>query len=299
MKAIIPAAGLGTRFLPETKAVPKELLPVLDKPVLQYVVEEALAAPSCTGVVVINSLSKQLIEEYFKRDFELEELLNERNKTRAAELIVEAGNLDVDFVYQHEPLGLGHAVFCAEPVTQNEPFYVLLGDVIVPDQTILPKLHEVSEAHGGASVIAVVPVEESQVSRFGIIDGTPVAGVTGENDAHEPGAVWKVSGMVEKPAVDQAPTRLAIFGRYLLSPAVMDALQDVEPGVGGEIQLTDALVKVLGEEGFYAVVIDPNEGYDTGTIPNLIAANVKLAQKDSRYAGDLALALQPQDTSAH
>lgn len=278
MKAIIPAAGLGTRFLPETKTVPKELLPVLDKPVLQYVVEEALDAPACDEVIIVNSRSKALIEQYFSRDEELESLLVSRGKSKEAKACEHAGDLAVTFVYQDEPLGLGHAVHCAADNCSNESFYVLLGDVIVPEKTILRKMHEISETHGGASVIAVIKVAPEEVSRFGVIGGCCI-----EGESEQVGTVYRVDQMVEKPALEDAPTHLAIFGRYLLSSRVMELLAHTDAGVGGEIQLTDALIELLQHEEMYALVIDEEEGYDTGTIPNLIAANVALAKKDPRH----------------
>lgn len=305
MKAIIPAAGLGTRFLPATKSVPKEMLPVLDRPVIQRIVEEALAAPACDGCVVVTSRSKPLIEAYFSPDPALSALLRSRGKGGCADACDHAGSLPVQFIYQDEPRGLGHAVLCASPATGDEPFYVLLGDVVVPEASILPKLRAVSEVHGGASVIAVVAVPDEEVSRFGIVGGLPVAALPGSEaagsagpggapapeGASRPGAVWKLDRMVEKPPLEEAPSRLAIFGRYLLSPCVMELLATQGPGAGGEVQLTDALVRALGQEEMYALVIDPDEGYDTGTIPNLVAANVRMGLADSRYAGALRAAL--------
>ncbi len=293
MKAIIPAAGLGTRFLPETKSVPKEMLPVLDQPVIQHIVEEAIAAPACDACVVVTSKDKPLIEAYFQADPAFSDMLRGRGKAAYADACDHAGALPVEYLYQDEPRGLGHAVLCAAPATGDEPFYVLLGDVVVPGNSILPKLREVSEAHGGASVIAVVAVPDDEVSRFGIVGGSFVGAVKGFEGCadSEPGAVWKISEMVEKPALEDAPSHLAIFGRYLLSAHVMELLATQEPGKGDEIQLTDALVRALAEEEMYAVVIDPNEGYDTGTIPNLVAANVRMALADDRYAPALREAL--------
>ncbi len=265
MKAIIPAAGLGTRFLPATKAIPKEMLPVVDKPVIQYVVEEGLAS-NADEVIIVNSHDKPAIEKHFEKDVALEQMLRERGKAAYADAIAYVGSLNVGFVYQDEALGLGHAIHCAKEKTGKEPFYVLLGDVLVPGNGMLPAMQEVSDEHGGASVIAVMPVPESEVDRFGIIAGAEVA----------PG-VWKVSKLVEKPAQEDAPTNLAVFGRYLLSPRVMELLDDAKPGVGGEIQLTDALDALLQEEDMYALVVDPAEGLDSGTIPNWLEANKILA----------------------
>lgn len=267
MKALIPAAGLGTRFLPETKAIPKEMLLVVDRPVIQYVVEEGLAS-AADEVVIINSRDKKAIEKHFTPDPELVATLRARGKDAYADTVEYVGNLNVSYVYQDEPLGLGHAVYCAHEKTAGEPFYVLLGDVLVPDNKMLPRMQEVSDAHNGASVIAVVPVPDDQVHRFGVIAGQAVS----DN-------VWKVDSLVEKPALEDAPSNLAVFGRYLLSPRVMELLASVKPGVGGEIQLTDALDAVLHEEEMYALVIDPEDGYDTGTVETWLATNNALYAK--------------------
>lgn len=265
MKAVIPAAGLGTRFLPATKAVPKEMLLVVDRPAIQYVVEEGLAS-AADGVVIVNSHEKKAIEDHFAPDDDLVALLRERGKDAYADEVERVGNLPVGFVYQEEALGLGHAVLCAAEQTADESFYVLLGDVLVPGNGMLPAMQAVSDAHGGASVIAVMPVPEDEVDRFGVIAGEEV----------EPG-IWKVSGLVEKPPASEAPTNLAVFGRYLLTPRVMELLRDVEPGVGGEIQLTDALDALLKEEEMYALVVSPEDGFDTGTRESWLATNVALA----------------------
>ena len=248
MKALIPAAGLGTRFLPATKAQPKEMLLVVDRPAIQYVVEEGLAS-AADEVVIINSHSKKIIEDHFSPDPELVALLRERGKNAYADEVERVGNMNVSYVYQEEALGLGHAVRCAAEKTGGEAFYVLLGDVLVPNNAMLPRMQEISDAHGGASVIAVMPVEA-------VADD-----------------VWKVDSLVEKPAPEDAPSNLAVFGRYLLSPRVMELLADQKPGVGGEIQLTDALDAVLKEEEMYALVIDPADGFDTGTIDTWLETN--------------------------
>lgn len=266
MKALIPAAGLGSRFLPATKAQPKEMLLVVDRPVIQYVVEEGLAAAD--EVVIINSRDKKSIEEHFTPNPALEAELRSRGKDKYADKVAHAGNLNVSYVYQDEPLGLGHAVHCAAEATGNEPFFVLLGDVIVPDNQMLIKMKEVSDAHNGAGVIAVLPVAEDQVDRFGVIDGVEVSE-----------GVWKVNSLVEKPAVEDAPSNLAVFGRYLLTPRVMELLADAKPGAGNEIQLTDALDALLKEEEMYALVIDPEDGYDTGTIESWLDTNNRLYKK--------------------
>lgn len=276
MKAVIPAAGLGTRFLPGTKCVPKELLPVLDRPVIQRVVEEALDVPGVDGVVIVNSPAKPQIERHFSRDEELERELRSRGKEGLAQAVAAAGELPVSFVYQQEALGLGHAVLQAADAVGDEPFLVLLGDYYVPGHVMCRRMAEVSAAHGGASVIAVAPCAPEEVSRYGVISGTCVSG--GEGDA--PGAVWRVDGMVEKPRVSEAPSRLFAVGRYLLSPAVMRLLASQEPGAGGEVQLTDAMVRLLSQEEMYAVVCDPAEGMDTGTPAAWAASNARAALTD-------------------
>ncbi len=268
MIAVIPAAGLGSRFLPVTKSQPKEMLPVLSKPVIQYVVEESVAA-GADKVVIVNSRDKTSIEEHFSPNSELSSYLRDHNKDKYADAIDAAGNLPVSYVYQDEPLGLGHAILQADEQSAGEPFYILLGDVIVPEGGILEKMKQIHDKHNGANVIAVFPVADDEVNRFGIISGNEVS-----TD------VWKIDRLVEKPPLEDAPSNLAVFGRYLLSPRVMELLHDAKPTVGGEIQLTDALDKVLEEEEMYALVIDPNAGFDTGTIYTWLETNIKLALHD-------------------
>lgn len=267
MKALIPAAGLGSRFLPATKAQPKEMLMVVDKPAIQYVVEEGLAS-AADEVIIINSHDKKSIEEHFTPNPALEAELRSRGKDSYADKVAYAGNLNVSYVYQEEPLGLGHAVYCAHDKIEGEPFFVLLGDVLVPDNQMLIRMKEVSDEHNGASVIAVLPVPHDEVDRFGVIDGTQIS-----DD------VWNISSLVEKPPVDQAPTNLAVFGRYLLTPRVMELLAEVKPGAGGEIQLTDALDKLLEEEEMYALVIDEEDGFDTGTVESWLDTNNRLYKR--------------------
>ena len=268
MIAIIPAAGIGSRFLPVTKSQPKEMLPVLDKPVIQYVVEEAVAA-GVDEVVVVNSRGKASIENHFTPDPQLSRRLRGVGKDKYADAVDAAGMLPVTYVYQDEPLGLGHAILQADEKANGEPFYVLLGDVIVPEKDILQRMEKIHEEHGGANVIAVFPVPDDKVNRFGIISGDQVGD-----------EVWKIDRLVEKPAVGEAPSNLAIFGRYLLSPRVMELLRDARPTVEGEIQLTDALDQVLREEEMYALVIDPSDGFDTGTISTWLETNIKMALRD-------------------
>ena len=211
---------------------------------------------------------KKVIEDHFAPDPDLVALLRSRGKDAYADEVERVGNMNVSYVYQEEALGLGHAVRCAAEKTGDEAFYVLLGDVLVPNNKMLPRMQEISDAHGGASVIAVMPVAHDEVNRFGVIAGEAVA-----DD------VWKIDALVEKPAPEDAPSNLAVFGRYLLSPRVMELLADVEPGVGGEIQLTDALDAVLKEEEMYALIIDPADGFDTGTVESWLETNNVLMQQ--------------------
>lgn len=264
MKALIPAAGLGSRFLPATKAQPKEMLLVVDKPAIQYVVEEGLAS-GADEVIIINSRDKKSIEEHFTPDPELEAELRSRGKDSYADKVAHAGSLNVSYVYQDEPLGLGHAVHCAADRIESEPFFVLLGDVLVPENNMLTRMKEISDEHNGANVIAVLPVPEAEVDRFGVIAGEEIAG-----------DVWKVSALCEKPTPEEAPSNLAVFGRYLLSPRVMELLAEVKPGADGEIQLTDALDEVLKEEEMYALVINEEDGFDTGTVESWLDTNNRL-----------------------
>lgn len=294
MKAVIPAAGLGTRFLPATKDIPKELLPVLDKPVIQRVVEEALAVDAVDSVVIVNSHEKPSIEAYFSPAPKLIAHLLSHGKDALAAATEAAGELPVAFVYQDEPLGLGHAVLQAAPEVADEPFLVLLGDYFIPSHEVNRTLAQVSAEHGGCSVIAVAPVPHDQVSRYGIVAGELAGSVDGTpKGIEEPGAVLKLSGLVEKPPADEAPTNLFIVGRYLLTPRVMGLLAGQEPGAGGEIQLTDALVRLLEEEEMYAVVIDVMEGCDTGTPAAWAGTNARMALADPTQREAFLEALGP------
>ena len=279
MKAVIPAAGLGTRFLPATKEQPKEMLPVVGKPVIQYVVEEAVDA-GVDDVLVVTGRGKRAIEDHFDRSAELEDLLERAGNTEKLRQVRQISELaDVFYVRQGRPRGLGHAVLCAAPHTLDQPFFVMLGDVIVPGNNVLPRLQEIYEKYG-ASVIAVEPVEREYVSRYGVIAGREV----------EPG-VWEVTDLVEKPPANEAPSNLAIFGRYLLTPKVMELLPHVEEGRGGEIQLTDALRDLLKHEEVYAVTMD-STGYDTGNILSWLEANVSLALETEEFGSQLRDSLE-------
>ncbi|MDR1412368.1 MAG: UTP--glucose-1-phosphate uridylyltransferase GalU [Actinomycetes bacterium] len=278
MKAIIPAAGLGTRFLPVTKAQPKEMLPVLDKPIMQYVVEEAAAA-GAADILLITGRGKRVLEDHFDRSAELERILAATGAEEKLKKVQTISNLaDIFYVRQKAPKGLGHAIARGAAFVGNEPFYVLLGDVIVPDCDILPRLKAVYD-HTKVSVIAVQRVTRNLVSRYGIIDGESQTGL-GEG-------VYKLHGLVEKPSATEAPSDLAIIGRYLLTPAVMDVLAQTQPGAGGEIQLTDALVALLRQEDVYAVEVEPYAAWDTGNVLSWLEANVALALSDERYVDEL------------
>lgn len=281
MKAVIPAAGLGSRFLPATKAQPKEMLPIVDKPAIQYIVEEALEA-GADEVVIVNSHDKTSIEQQFTPNERLVSQLRAKGKDNYADAVEQAGELPVSYVYQEEPLGLGHSVLQAAPKTGDDMFMVMLGDVLVPDNTICAAMNAISASHSNASVIAVVPVPDDQVSRFGIV-----------GCVEEPDGALRITKMVEKPALEDAPSHLAIFGRYLLTPKVMELLKTTEPGAGNEIQLTDALVELLKTENVYAYVIDPEEGFDTGTVATWIEANVALAMRDPKLAAHLKETVGP------
>ena len=280
MKAIIPAAGLGTRFLPATKAQPKEMLPVVDKPVIQYVVEEAGAA-GVDEILIVTGRGKRAIEDHFDRSVELESLLEETGKVKELSTVLTISELaEVFYVRQKQPRGLGHAVMCGAPFTDDEAFYVMLGDELVPDCSLLPRMRDVHD-RTGASVIAVVPAPEDQVYRYGVIAGEPV----------EDG-VWKITGLIEKPPRGEEPSNLRIFGRYLLTPAVMEILAATPPGQGGEIQLTDALVNLLEREEIYAVIIDPATGHDTGNVLAWLEANVALALERAEFGEELRASLR-------
>ncbi len=275
MKAIIPAAGLGTRFLPVTKSQPKEMLPIVDKPVIQYVVEEAAAA-GADDILIITGRGKRAIEDHFDRSIELEDLLERAGNTAKLREVRNISEIaEVFYVRQKKPRGLGHAVMCGAPfVSDGEPFYVMLGDVLVPGNDCLPRLKAAYDKYG-ASVVAVTNVERHMVSRYGIIAGEEV----------EPG-VWKVSDLIEKPSLNEAPSQMALFGRYLLTPTIQDLLPKIEPGYGGEIQLTDAVRELVKHEPVYAVVVD-GQGYDTGNVLAWLEANVALALSDADQGPDI------------
>ncbi|MDR2673198.1 MAG: UTP--glucose-1-phosphate uridylyltransferase [Coriobacteriales bacterium] len=297
MKAIIPAAGLGTRFLPASKAIPKEMLPVLERPAIQYVVEEALAAAASEVIIICNDDKPELVA-HFSPSPDLERSLHNRGKDNLAAAVRHAGGLPVSFTRQGEPLGLGHAVHCAADLVRDERFYVLLGDVLVPDNRLLARMRSISDKYNGASVIAVWAVPDEEVSRFGVIDGELVSGVPlserdGSEGTQDDPAVWLLNTLVEKPALKDAPSNLAAFGRYLLTPTVMSILAHTAPGAGGEIQLTDALVELMQSEEVYALEVGPDEGFDCGTVADWLDTNIRLALRDPALNQRVRQALAP------
>jgi UTP--glucose-1-phosphate uridylyltransferase len=277
-KAVIPAAGLGTRFLPATKATPKEMLPVVDKPAIQYVVEEAVAA-GLSDVLMITGRNKRPLEDHFDRNYELEEALSRKGDAGRLAKVQESSDLaTMHYVRQGDPRGLGHAVLCAEPHVGDQPFAVLLGDDLIdPRDPLLARMVEVQEREGG-SVIALMEVDPSQIHLYGCAAVKP----TGDSD------VVKITDLVEKPETADAPSNLAIIGRYVLDPAVFGVLRETEPGRGGEIQLTDALQKLTEADQSAAAtegssggsvhgVIFKGRRYDTGDRGDYLRAIVRLA----------------------
>lgn len=276
MKAVIPVAGLGTRFLPATKAQPKEMLPLVDTPIIQYVVEEAIHQ-GIQDIILITGRGKQAIENHFDTAYELESTLEKRNRMEDLNLVQEITHLArFAYVRQGEPLGLGHAVACARPVVGQEPFALLLGDDVFDETN--PALGALIEAHAatGKSVVGVQEVPLEHVHRYGVVNACPIPGAT-----H-----WDVDRIVEKPKPDVAPSRWAVVGRYVLNPDVFDHLATLEPGVGGEYQLTDALAR-LAEEGKLVAAPIPAKRYDTGDKLDYLKANLAFALKRPELAEGL------------
>jgi UTP--glucose-1-phosphate uridylyltransferase len=264
-KAVIPAAGLGTRFLPATKASPKEMLPIVDKPVIQYVVEEAVAA-GIESILIVTGRGKQALEDHFDVSYELERVLEARGKTEDLRTVRAIASLaEVSYVRQREALGLGHAVLCARTWAGKEPFAVFLGDDIVVSETpCMRQMLDVFEERG-ASVLGVMEVPQRETSKYGIVAGKPV----GER-------LLEVSDVVEKPRPDRAPSTTAIVGRYVFTPAILEELQTTGPGAGGEIQLTDAIRTLLRREKVFAYRFEGRR-YDTGDRLGFLRATVEIA----------------------
>jgi UTP--glucose-1-phosphate uridylyltransferase len=272
-KAVIPAAGLGTRFLPATKAVPKELLPVVDKPALEYIVEESAAA-GLDDVLLVTGRGKSAMVDHFDRRPDLEKSLEAKGDMVKLDAVRRSSELAaINTCRQGEPKGLGHAVLCAASHVGNEPFAVMLGDDLIDERDpILPKMLEVQAEHGGI-VLALIEVPREHIKRYGIV-AVEHTGQTGEGYL---GDIVKVNAMVEKPDPDDAPSNLAIIGRYVLPPEIFDAIRETKPGAGGEIQLTDAMAALLADGTPVHGVVFKGRRYDTGDRGDYLKAVVQLA----------------------
>ncbi|HJS57045.1 MAG TPA: UTP--glucose-1-phosphate uridylyltransferase GalU [Vicinamibacteria bacterium] len=274
-KAVFPAAGLGTRFLPATKAQPKEMLPLVDKPIIQYVIEEAVAS-GLSDIIIVTGRGKNAIEDHFDVSYELEKLLEERGKTELLEQVRAISNMiDVSYVRQKETLGLGHAVLMAKHLVADEPFAVMLGDDIIDsDVPCMRQMIEVYERHGGP-VIAVQQVPKAEISAYGVIDGVP------EGDS---GRVFQIRDLVEKPKAEDAPSDLAIIGRYLLTPDIFEALETTPRDQGGEIQLTNGLRALRRRRPLYACRFEGRR-HDAGNKLGFLKATVEFALKRPDLGG--------------
>ncbi|MBZ5660488.1 MAG: UTP--glucose-1-phosphate uridylyltransferase GalU [Acidobacteriia bacterium] len=278
-KAVLPAAGLGTRFLPATKAQPKEMLPVVDKPLIQYVVEECVAS-GIDNIIIVTGRGKNAIEDHFDSSPELEHFLESKGKCELAKLVHDIGNM-VTFSYtrQKEPLGLGHAVLVAKELVGNEPFAVLLGDVIIPGpRPATQQLVEIWESTGKGA-IAVEEVPRARTGLYGIVDVEPT------NPSSANSRLLKIRDLVEKPNPAEAPSNLAVTGRYLLPPEVFDCLERTKPGRGGEIQLTDALRLLAQESGLYAYNYE-GKSYDAGDKLGFLKATVEIGLENKEFGAE-------------
>lgn len=265
-KAVIPAAGFGTRFLPATKAMPKEMLPVVDKPTIQYIVEEAIAS-GIEEIMIITGKTKRAIEDHFDHSVELEVELEKKNKTELLELVNNISDMvDIHYIRQKEAKGLGHAILCAKTFVGNEPFAVMLGDDIVHTEET-PCLKQLINCYDEyqSSVLGVQTVNEEDVDKYGIVDGKQLSD-----------RVYSVNGLIEKPSVEEAPSNVAILGRYIINPAIFDILAETEPGKGDEIQLTDALKELALQEDMVAYDFE-GKRYDVGNKLGFLQATVETA----------------------
>lgn len=272
-KAIIPAAGLGTRFLPATKALPKEMLPIVDKPTIQFIIEECIAS-GIEEILVVTGKNKKCIEDHFDRNVELEVELEKKGKTDLLNLVHDITDMvDIHYIRQKNPKGLGHAISVARTFVGNEPFAVLLGDDIVynEEKPCLKQMIDAYDKYKG-SILGVQEVDPSVVHKYGIVDGMQI------NDR-----VYLIKDLVEKPSRDEAPTNIAILGRYIINPRIFDILERTEPGVGGEIQLTDALQELAHKETIYAYNFEGRR-YDVGNQQGFLEATVEsaLRREDTR-----------------
>ena len=266
-KAIIPAAGLGTRFLPATKAQPKEMLPIVDKPTIQYIIEEAVAS-GIEEILIVTGRNKKCIEDHFDRSVELELELEKAHKDEMLEMVKEISDIaDIHYIRQKEPRGLGHAILCARAFVGDEPFAVLLGDDVVDaDVPCLKQLMDCYREYK-TSILGVQTVPRDYVNKYGIVDGL-----------HIEDRVYKVKNLVEKPAVEEAPSNVAILGRYIITPQIFNILEETKPGKGGEIQLTDALQTLISQEAMYAYNFQ-GKRYDVGDKLGFLQATVEFALK--------------------
>ncbi len=279
-KAVFPVAGLGTRFLPATKVLPKEMLPLVDKPLVQYSVEEAISV-GINQLILITGRGKRAIEDYFDRSFELEHILKERKMEDALKTITDISETaEFIFIRQKEPKGLGHAILCAKPVVEYEYFAVFLADdVIIGEKPAISFLLDVYKKYK-FSVVALEEVTWDEVSRYGIVQVKEI-----EQD------VYEIVDLIEKPTKDKAPSNLAIIGRYILSPKIFRCIERISSGVGGEIQLTDAMKLLLEEEPIYGVKYKGRR-YDCGTIESFIKATVELALEHEKLGKDFRFFLE-------
>jgi UTP--glucose-1-phosphate uridylyltransferase len=277
-KAVFPAAGLGTRFLPATKAQPKEMLPLVDKPIIQYGVEEALAA-GCDQIIIITGRGKTAIEDHFDHSYELEKLLEEKKKTDLLQIVRQISDMiHVAYVRQKEALGLGHAVLMARELVGNEAFAVLLADDVVDgDVPCLKQMIDVFD-ETQCSVIATQMIEGKAISAYGVLDVKPA-------DGRFEGRLFEIVNMVEKPKPEEAPSNLAIIGRYVLTPAIFEVLTETQAGSGGELQLTDGMRQLLKKERMYAYVFEGRR-HDTGDKLGFLKATVEFALQRPDLGGE-------------
>ena len=266
-KAIIPAAGLGTRFLPATKAQPKEMLPIVDKPTIQYIIEEAVAS-GIEEILIITGRNKKCIEDHFDKSVELEMELEKGQKQELLEMVRGISDMvDIHYIRQKEPKGLGHAILCAKAFVGNEPFAVLLGDDVVDSE--VPCLRQLMDCYKEykTTILGVQTVAHENVNKYGIVDGL-----------HIEDRVYKVKKLVEKPSIEEAPSNVAILGRYIITPQIFNILENTNPGKGGEIQLTDALETLINNEAMYAYNFE-GKRYDVGDKLGFLQATVEFALK--------------------
>lgn len=266
-KAIIPAAGLGTRFLPATKAQPKEMLPIVDKPTIQYIIEEAVAS-GIEEILIITGRNKRAIEDHFDKSVELEQELEAHNKEELLTMVRDISNMvNIHYIRQKEPKGLGHAISCAKTFVGKEPFAVMLGDDVVDSE--VPCLKQLIDCYTEykTTILGVQEVPLDDVSKYGIVKGM-----------HIEDRVYKVKDLVEKPKTEEAPSNIAILGRYIITPQIFDILDNTTPGKGGEIQLTDALKSLIQNEAMYAYNFDGRR-YDVGDKLGFLEATVEFALK--------------------